>query len=259
MPQLPSRETLPGRPRRAAAAIRLMATLAGIAGWASPAGAQYLQNYMPRGVPGYGTERGVTVLSRERPSYDAEGVRIGSFVVRPMLGEATGYDSNVSGTGQGSWLLHTAPAVSVQSNWGRDRIGAALSLDNHLVLDQPRQSRTDWTATIGGGKAIGRNNLNLGYSHLSLHQTSTELGAAASDTPVAFQVDDVRSDYTVDFGRLSFTPNVDFRYFTFAGTTVDGVPVPQSYRDRLVSQGGVTVRYSLSEQRILLLVMTGLD
>jgi hypothetical protein len=258
MPQLPSSETLSGQPRRAAA-IWLAAILVGVAVWASPARAQYLQSYVPRGVPGYGTERGVTVLSRERPSYEAEGVRVGSFVVRPMLGEATGYDSNVSGTGQGSWLVRTAPAVSAQSDWGRDRLGAALSLDSHIDLDQPRQSRTDWMATIGGGKTIDRNNLNLGYSHLSLHQTATELAAVASDTPVAFQVDDVRSDYTVDFGRLSFTPNVDFRYFTFAGTTVHGAPVPQSYRDRLVSQAGVTVRYSLSEQRNLLLVMTGLD
>lgn len=259
MPQLPSRETLPGPPRAAAAATGLLAILAGIIACASPARAQYVQTYLSRGVPGYGTERGVTVLSRERPSFQAEGVRVGSFMVRPMLGEATGYDSNVSGTGQGSWLLHTAPAVTVQSDWGRDRLGAALSLDSHLVLGQPRQSRTDWTATIGGGKTIERNNLNLGYSHLSLHQASTELGSVASDTPVAFQVDDVRSDYTVDLGRLSFTPNVDFRYFTFAGTTVHGAPVPQSYRDRLVSQAGVTLRYSLSEQRNLLFVLTGLD
>lgn len=259
MAQLPSRETCPGLRRVAARAIRVVALLGGIAAWASPAGAQYLQNYVPRGVPGYGTDRGVTVLSRERPDYDTDGVRVGSFVVRPMLGEATGYDSNVNGAGQGSWLMHTAPAVSAQSDWGRDRLGAALSLDNYADFDQPRQSRTDWTATIGGGKTIGGSNLNLGYSHLSLHQTSTELASVASDTPVAFQVDDVRGDYTVDFGRLSFMPNVDLRNFTFDGTTVLGVPVSQSYRDRLVSQGGVTVRYSLSEQRNLLLVLTGLD
>ena len=248
----------PGRPLLIRAlAGPVIGVVAAAACVVAQASAQYMQSYFPRGVPGFGAERGVTVLTRERPDYDPPGERAADFVVQPRLTEATGYDSRVTAAGAGSWVVNTAPSVSVNSDWERDRLGAALTLDNYQALDQPRQSQTDWTAAIGAAKTIDRTELNLGYSHLSLHERSTDFGAVASDTPVAYRVDDVRADYTISLGRLSLIPNADLRAFAFDATTVGGVPVSQSYRDRTVAQAGVTARYGLSEQRSLLLVITG--
>src|SRR4051812_9972952 len=100
----------PNRLKRAAALVGI--GVAGVLAWPGAPRAQYLESYFPRGVPGYNEERGVTVLSRLRPLYEQPGIRAGSFMIRPRLDEAFGYDSNPAGfsSSPGSWVLRTSPA-----------------------------------------------------------------------------------------------------------------------------------------------------
>lgn len=222
--------------------------------------AQYLQTYFPPGVPGYGTSAGVTVMSRARPLYQSQGLQAGGFTVRPSLYEAFGYNSNPNGSNAGtSAFLQTSAAVSAESNWSRNALGVSLTADNYAYFAQPSQNYTNWAASLGGGYTIGSNNLSLGYSHLSLHQTLNDVGAVQSTTPVHYNVDDVRSDYTFDLGRYSVTPNIDVQNLTFDSATIQGKNVSQSYRNRVVVVGGVTGRYNLSDQRNLIVVLQGVD
>ena len=229
--------------------------------WPSASHAQYVQTYFPSGVPGYDEEFGVTVLSRQRPLYEQAGVQAGSFITRMGLDESIGYNSNVLGThsGPGSWVLQTSPSLSANSDWSRNSLGLNLTLDNYKYWNTSQQSHSDWTASIGGGYTVGSHDLTLAYSHLSLHQSPGEIGAVPSDTFVHYQVDDLRSDYTFDLGRFTFTPNVDAKVYHFDSTTEQGVFVGQQYRDRVVLSGGVTTRYALSDQRGLVFVLQGAD
>ena len=220
-----------------------------------------LQNYFPEGVPGYDKEMGVTVLSRVRPLYQEPGVRVDDFVIRPQLSELIGYNSNVIGTSQspGSWFLQTAPSVSAESNWSRNRLGAFVSLDNTSYFQTPKQNTTDVVASVGGGYTIGRSDLTLAYSYMSLHELPTDIGALPTTTPVTYQVNDIRSDYTFDFGRLALTPNVEFQTYRFANTTLNGVPFSQTYRNRDVVQGGVTSTYRITDQQNALVVLRAVN
>jgi hypothetical protein len=65
--------------------------------FAATAEAQLLTSLFPGGVPGYGTEQGVTVQSRARPAYDPLGIRIDTAMARPLLYESFGYDNNIFG------------------------------------------------------------------------------------------------------------------------------------------------------------------
>ena len=219
--------------------------------------AELLSSYFPPGVPGFGTAPGVTVASRERPELEPLGTRLDSFVFRPRIEEGLGYDDNVfGGTPKlGSWILGTHPSLLVNSDWSRDSLGLYLGADDLRYLDQPRQSRTDWTASLGGTLAVGRDTLTLAVAHLGLHQDRTELDALPTDEPVAYQVDDVRAGYTIALDRLSITPSLEFSSFRYQGTTILGVPTPQAYRNRDVLQGAVTARYELMPQRNLLVVI----
>ena len=223
--------------------------------------AELLSSYFPTGVPGYGTAPGVTVASRERPDFDPLGTRIDDFIVRPQIEEGLGYDDNVFGSGGnrlGSWILGTHPSLLVNSDWSRDSIGGYIGADDLRYLDQPQQSRTDWTASLGGTLAVGRDQLTLAVAHLGLHQDRTELDALPTDEPVAYQVDDVRAGYTFALNRISITPDIEFSTFRYDSTTILGVPTPQAYRDRNVLQGMVTTRYELTPQRNLLVVIRAL-
>ncbi len=226
---------------------------------ALPARAQYIETYLPAGVPGFDQAQGVTVLSRLRPLYADQGVRLGSFDIRGGFDERFGYDSNITGTNRGpsSAFLETSPSVSAQSDWSRNRLGIAASADRFDYFSAPKQSHTNYTVAVGGGWTVLRNSLDVGYSHVHGNELGSDIGAVAFGAPVPFDVDIVRGGYTWDRGRFQFTPNFDARLYQFGNAEFDGQPVSQRFRDRTVLSGGLTTRYSLSEQRGLVLVMQG--
>jgi hypothetical protein len=240
--------------------LLLVAAVVGcIAGYAVRA--ELLSDYFPTGVPGYGEAPGVTVASRARPEYDLPGVRVGSFVLHPLLDEGLGYDDNLFGSNElrrGSWLIGTHPSLLVASDWSRDSIVGYASLDDTRYPDQPQQSQTNWTTSLGGTVSVGRDLLTLAAAHFSLHQARTELDALPSDTPIAFRVDDLRASYTINLDRLSVTPNLAFSAYRYDATTIEGQPSSQAYRNRDVLQGGITTRYELTPELNLLLVTRAL-
>ncbi len=245
------------------AGLRRAAGLTGLA-WlilANPAQAQLLANYFPEGVPGYDTARGVTVQSRARPLYDPPGIQAGGFLLHPVLEEGSGYDTNLLGSARssGSWGIATRPSLLVASNWSRDSLAAYASLDDIRTLDLPSQGQTNATVLLGGALDIGRDRATLAVAHLALHQASTEIDALASDTPVAYQVDDVRAGYTANFNRLSITPDANFSRYRYDATIIQGTPSGQGYRDRGVARGGVTLRYELAPGRYLVVAGRGTD
>lgn len=233
----------------------------GLLGSAGAAHAQYIEQYFPYGTPGYTTERGVTVLARERPLYESPGIHLGDFMIRPEWDQAFGYDSNVNGfqNGPSSTVLNTAASLNATSLWSRNSLGASFTVNNSRYFDAPAQSYTNWTATLGGGYTIGRGDLTLGYSHLSLNEIGSQIGAVPSATPIPYTVDDLRTQYTLDLGRLSFTPTFDMQYYQFSDASLANQTVSQTYRNRAVFNGGVTTRYALSDQRNLILVVQGVN
>ena len=192
----------------------------------SSARAQFVPNYFPTGIPGYGQSLGVTVLSRVRPLYEEQGVRVGSFVVRTDLDENIGYNSNVLGFrgSPGSAMVETNPSISVNSDWSRNALGASFSLDDQRYLSTPSQNQTNWTAGIGGAYTIGRGDLTVAYSHANQNESPTDIGAPATATPIPFTVDDFRTSYTFDLGRVKITPNFEYSLYRFGSAQVIGQP-----------------------------------
>lgn len=226
-----------------------------------PGRAQYVPNYFPSGVPGFNEELGVTVVTRVRPLYEQPGIPVGSFIIHPNLDESVGYNSNVFGVqgGPSSPVIETNPSVTINSDWGRNAIGASLSVDDLRYPDAPNQDQTNWNVAIGGTYTIGRGDLALAYGHLSLHENATDIGAPPATTPIPYTDDDWRGEYTFDLGRLKITPNGEFSMYRYGEAAILGVPSNQSFLDSNVLQGGTAVRYELSDQRSLLLVLQGID
>ncbi len=239
--------------------LRYVAFVAALAGPSSRA--ELLSAYFPTGVPGYGAAPGVTVTSRVRPEYDSPGVRVGGFIARPLVEQGVAYDDNVFGGAQkrGSWVVGTHPSLLANSDWSRNRVGAYVGLDDFRFLNQPTQSRTNWAGSLGGALAIGRDELTLAAAHFALHQDRTELDALPSDTPVAYNVNDIRAAYTITLNRVSITPGASFTTYRYDNTTILGAPAPQSYRDRNVTQPAVVTRYELTPQRNIVVVIRAID
>lgn len=275
------------RRRQRLAALRLVAAVSSVSLLislgveAATADRFLLNNYFPEGIPGYGAEPGVTVLSRQRPQYDPLGVRLGDFVIRPEVAESIGYNSNVLGTGapKGSFVEQTSGSLRANSDWGRNSLAAELTFNDAHSPSYPQQDETDWSATVGGTYEIGRDVLTLAASHLQLHELPTDIDTIVFNvpgsfiaSPVPFTFDDVRASYQTTLGRIVLTPNVEFselRFGTLTISSTNGVAVPppvngfflnsipanQQYQNRNLLQGGVNARYEFAPLRSAVLVL----
>jgi hypothetical protein len=218
--------------------------------------AELMTALFPDGVPGYDVDEGVTVVTRLHPEQMPLGVREGAFEFFPELDTSVGYTSNAlpGPYRRGSWEVSTAPALVIGSGWSRDSFGALFSVHNTRYLSLPSQDRTDATASVGGRIDIGEDKLTLAAAHLSQHEDRAALDTIASDSPIAFQIDDLRASYLTTGGPWIVESSVQVTKWTYDNTTILGAPASQAYRDRIVVQGGVTVHYEFAPLRSVVLV-----
>ena len=218
--------------------------------------AQLLDALFPEGVPGYGTELGVTVRSRIRPEFEPLGIRIGPLMIRPVLGLAAGYDDNIFGgpAHRGAWQVVTQPSVLVGAENSSGSAGLYFSANDVRYPDVTSQNRTDGAAFMGVTVNLGRDKLTLGAGYLSQHESRTALDALPSDRPVAFTVENARASYETAFGSFRATPSIEFNRWRFGNTTIFGVPVSEAARDRTTVQAGMTLRYGWMTGRDVLWV-----
>jgi hypothetical protein len=218
--------------------------------------AELLTALLPDGVPGYDADDSVTVETRLHPDQMPLGVREGVFRFLPQLDESFGYNSNVfpGPHRRGSWQIVTAPAVAIDSDWSRGGFGASASAQDTRDVSLPSQDRTDATVSAGGRIDVGNGELTVAAAHTSRHEDRSAIDSIASDRPIAFTLDDVRASYAVSDGRWRVTPEVEASNWTYSNTTILGTPASQAYRDRMVTQGGVTVQYELAPRRSVVFV-----
>jgi hypothetical protein len=233
----------------------------GLVTFAGLAEAQLLMSVFPEGVPGYGTDQGVTVQSRGRPDFDPLGIRAGSLTILPLLSESFGYDDNLFGAPahRGAWEVATRPSIQLSSEHSTGSFGGFLSASDVRYLGQTSQNRTDGTAFFGGTIDLGRDKLTIGAGYLSQHEDRSAIDALPSDRPVAFSVENFRLSYDADFAPFTVSPSIELNRWRFDNTTVLGLPVSEAARDRTTAQAGLTIRYSWMSGRNLLLVTRYLD
>jgi hypothetical protein len=221
-----------------------------------PARAAILDQLFPQGVPGYGTDPGVTVQSRIRPDDRPDGVRAGTLIFHPQITTGFGYDSNVlAGTpARGSWLLQAQSSVSFASDWSRNALGGAVAVNDTTYLVLPQQNRVDVSASLGSGIDIGQDRLTLSVAHAARHEDRTHIDALPADKPIFFTLDDARVSYRTKFDRWTLTPSLDVSQWHYDNTTIFGRPASQAYRDRTVIEGAANLSYEIAPLRSLLLV-----
>lgn len=213
-----------------------------------PARAQLLDQFLSPVIYGRGVEPGVTVLSRDRSDYDTSGVRVGSFIIRPQITESAGYETNVLGTNspRGSAIIQSNGSVDAASDWSRNSVRASVRVDDYRYLDLPRQSFTNWSATLGGTYEIGRDVVSASYSHLNLTQTPRDLDVPQLSQTLNYRIDVARLEYRARFNRVTLTPafevaNYDYGNGTVQGGTVLGGPVLGGTTLGGTTVGGTTV------------------
>ena len=230
---------------------------------ADSAFAQVINNYFPA----IGTEAGE--LMREPAQVQAMGAyaplgkRYGPLRIDADGSESEGYDNNVDCIVGG----HSSPVVSTQghlaavSRWGQhDQVHGNISVNDIRYPSRSIQNRTNWNAELGGVHNFAHDSIGLTYTHLTLVQMPTDLGALVINRPISYNVDDVRLSYTATtHGRLSFIPQGEIQRYSFGSTPATAFVPNQSYRDRVLITEGVTAQYEVRQDSHALLVVQGTE
>jgi len=221
------------------------------------ANAQTVFDQLPQTIPGYDARFGIPLLTRAQTRLRDLGIDLGPVSVLPAVEAGIGYDSNVRGSAhaQGSAIAATQATLGIQRDDPGLMLGGAVQINDRRYLDTPEQSHTNWSASLGGAMQLGGGTLTVAAAHLALHQERTDLDALPSDTPVGFQMDDIRASYSYRFNRLTLVPNIEFTIYRFANTSIFGIPASQAYRDRNAARGGISGRYELSPANGLLFAL----
>jgi len=96
---------------------------------------------------------GLGVMDRDRPEYDAKGMPLGGFRLRPKLDVGVAYDDNVFRTDPGSGhdtYYTVTPSFDLSSEWSRHRLELSGALSRSWYQTHVSENETDWNLAATG-------------------------------------------------------------------------------------------------------------
>ncbi|MEQ9590682.1 MAG: outer membrane beta-barrel protein [Parvibaculaceae bacterium] len=189
------------------------------------------------GFPAIADQRGTHVLDRERPEFDAVGIRAGSFMLYPELELGVTYDDNVFGTQNNTdsdIYYGVSPSVSIESDFGRHELNFNGYTDSRFYSSDTSEDRFDWGVAADGIVDVSQFTqiqANVGYDELTEDRTSTNRVAGGIE-PTEYDVFNAGITLNQRFNRL--TASVGARYTDNDykdDAAIGGGVIDQDFRD----------------------------
>lgn len=202
--------------------------------------------------PAIADQRGTHVLDRERPEFDAVGIRAGSFMLYPELELGVTYDDNVFGTQTNTdsdIYYGVSPSVSIESDFGRHELNFNGYTDSRFYSSDTSEDRFDWGVAADGTLDVSQFTqiqANAGYDELTEDRTSTNRVAGGIE-PTEYDVFNAGISLNQRFNRL--TASVGARYTDNDykdDAAIGGGVIDQDFRDHEKLEIPVRLSYDVS-------------
>lgn len=246
---------------RAAITTLAAGSMAWTGGWASaqvrPAAAA------DASVDRFSRNRNISVQQRQRPDYEAPGIRTGAFLFYPRLEVQTERNSNIYATTDNEFddtIFHVRPELSVESTWSQNFLSAYVrgSLNRYVDFDSENTDEFG-VGTTGRVDVSRQSNIGFGANYLSSFEPRTAPDAPANaidptglDTAQAYITASRSAGYVKLSGRL------DWRSFDHEdGRTALGTVIEQDRRDREVVSASGRVDFAISPDTAFFVQATG--
>ena len=204
------------------------------------------------GLPSVADQRGIHVLDRERPEFDAVGVRAGSFMVYPEVTLGLSYDDNVFGTPtttDESLIYGVRPSVSVESDFGRHALNFNAYSDSAFYEAETSEDHTDWGASADGVVEISpltQVQAMVSYDQLSEDRTSTNRVAGGAER-TEYSVFNATAYLNQRFNRMTASVGASYTENDYDDTpAIGGGILDQDFRDHVKWEVPVRLSYDVS-------------
>ncbi len=165
----------------------------------------------------------VGVADRPRPEYDAQGIPIGAFVFRPLLGLSSEFNDNVLATASNpldDWVFRLEPRLSLSSITA-DGDGDGLALETYGRISRYADAISENTDEYGGGAhgiltVLTGTELRGGleFSHSALSRQS-ELSPLEALHPIEYNAGAANVTAAHDFGEWRLAARFDWQRFAY--------------------------------------------
>ncbi|PKQ07063.1 MAG: hypothetical protein CVT73_09175 [Alphaproteobacteria bacterium HGW-Alphaproteobacteria-12] len=196
--------------------------------------------------------RGQSVMERQRPGYDAAGIRAGGFMVYPTASVTEAYNDNIFATSNNEtddFITTLRAGVAVNSTWSRHALNLNAALLQDFYADSSAEDRFDWN--IGAGGTLNVTSATALTGALAYAQRHEDRGdpssPAAADEPIEYNLFTGNAALAQNFARMTVTVGGEYLDYDYDdSSTAGGVPIDQDFRDREEYYERVRLAYNVS-------------
>ncbi len=207
----------------------------------------------------FSRDRNISVLQRERPEYASQGMRSGSFIVRPKLELSAGYTDNtfaISDTlnaqfgNQEDYYFILRPSIIAESNWNRHslNLGAYVEAYEHIDFDESNALNAGIFAD-GVIDVTRTTAIELGGAYDKLNESrKISTGNDVFADPIEYKRGEVYAGLRQEFGRIRYRGRLGYTNFNYddAVSLITSNIVDQDFRDREESSVLLQAGYALT-------------
>jgi hypothetical protein len=200
-----------------------------------------------------------SVTARQRPDYEALGLRLGTLELLPSITLGAESNDNIfaSPTAEQEDLIFTVkPEISLASDWARHALRGHVEATRALYQDFDSEDFTNFYANGDFRLDVGReHNIGFGGSYLDGEEarTSPDSPFAAAE-PVSFTVGNAYGYGVYVFNRLRLSGRVEYSDFEYEDAfTSTGALLPQQFRNHTEAAQTLRLEYAISPSAALVL------
>ncbi len=203
--------------------------------------------------------RGQGVAERRYEDYSPQGVRLGSFVLRPSLSVTEFYDSNVFATDTNEtddFITEINPNIRLESDWANHAVMLELDAEQSLHEALTNENTLDLRASASARiDVLSDTSVTIGLLYGSLSEergTPDAVGAAAE--PTEYEEIGATVALAQSFNRVSVDVSAGYTQLDFDDTPLIGGGFDENDdRDRSVLEVAVQVGYELVADTVVFL------
>lgn len=190
-----------------------------------------------------------SIFEQERPEYEAGGIHVRAFTIKPKIAVEENYDDNVFYTAQNEkedMITMVKPAVTVESGWSRHSLNLHASNTSAYFSDNSDENYDDSNIGFDGRLDVLRETfITGGFDYTTTHEERASPDSISSSVePPQYDEALTRLGFYRGLSRISLLVDNEFRQIDFDdGSTASGATIDNDVRDRDRYDGTVRVGY----------------
>lgn len=189
------------------------------------------------------------VFDRARPDYDAKGLPLGAFRVKPTLNVEENYRNNIYATetnAKSDYITSVKPALDINSDWSRHELNFHADGDFNHYQNHNDESNNNYGAGLDGRLDILRETFVTGEATYNLrHEDRGDPNSSSSTTkPTEYGETVARLGIFRGVRRVSAKLDGEYKNLNYKnGKTSTGAVVDENDRDRDEYKGTLRLGY----------------